>query len=62
MNITEVRKYNDLSGNEVTGMVKAVIDGTTMFVTVDPTDNYYAEIMRQVEVGELVIQEADTPE
>lgn len=59
MIISEVSKYNDLSGNAVENMVRAVIDGTTMFVAVDPADNYYAEIMRQVAAGDLTIADAD---
>jgi len=30
-----------------------------MSVPLDPANRHYAEIMRQVEAGELVIQEAD---
>jgi hypothetical protein len=39
--------------------VDATIDGITMSVPLDPANRHYAEIMRQVEAGELVIQEAD---
>ena len=41
------------------GMIKATIDGTTVFVPLDPANRHYAEIMRQVEAGELVIAEAE---
>jgi len=40
--------------------IQAVIDGITMSVPLDPANRHYAEIMRQVEAGELVIQEADS--
>ena len=39
--------------------IRATIDGQELFVPLDPSNRHYAEIMRQVEDGELVIQEAD---
>ena len=39
--------------------VRATIDGQEMFVPLDPANRHYAEILRQVEAGELVIQEAE---
>ena len=39
--------------------ISATIDGITMSVPLDEANRHYAEIMRQVEAGELVIQEAD---
>jgi len=39
--------------------IKATIDGVEMFVPLDPANRHYAEIMRQVEAGELTIQEAE---
>ena len=45
------------SGNQA---VNCTIDGITMSVPLDPANRHYAEIMRQVEAGELVIQEADS--
>ena len=39
--------------------VKATIDGTEMFVPLVPANRHYAEIMRQVEAGELTIADAD---
>ena len=56
MNITNAQYYNDLDGNQ--SGVKATIDGVEMFVPLDPANRHYAEIMRQVEAGELTIQEA----
>ena len=44
---------------EVTDGIKATIDGIEMSVPLDPANRHYAEIMRQVEAGELTIQEAD---
>jgi len=40
--------------------INCVIDGITMSVPLDPANRHYAAIMRQVEAGELVIQEADS--
>ena len=60
MNITSVTSaqyVNDRQGNQ--DMVKATIDGVEMFVPLDPANRHYAEIMRQVEAGELTIQDAE---
>jgi hypothetical protein len=40
--------------------IKATIDGTPMYVPLDPANRHYAEIMRQVEAGELTIEPADS--
>ena len=40
-------------------VIKATIDGTEMFVPLDPANRHYAEIMRQVDAGELTIADAD---
>ncbi len=39
--------------------VTATIDGIEMSVPLDPANRHYAEIMRQVEAGELTIADAD---
>ena len=58
INITSAQYMSDtLSGNNVS--IRATIDGQELFVPLDPSNRHYAEIMRQVEAGELVIQEAD---
>lgn len=59
MIISEVSKYNDQSGNVVPNMVRAVIDGEVIFVAVDLSDTKYSEIQRQVEAGNLTIQDAN---
>ena len=56
INITSAQ-YSSLYG-EVTAVL-ATIDGIEMSVPLDPANRHYAEIMRQVEAGELTIQEAD---
>lgn len=55
--ITSARYIADeLDATNVT--IKATIDGVEMSVPLDPNNRHYAEIMRQVEAGELTIQEA----
>jgi len=55
MNITSAQYKTVLENDEI----KATIDGITMSVPLDPANRHYAEIMRQVEAGELTIQDAD---
>jgi len=57
MNIISAQYYNDSDDNQ--GGIKATVDGTEMFVPLDPANRHYAEIMRQVEAGELTIADAD---
>jgi hypothetical protein len=45
--------------NATNGGIQAVIDNASMSVPLDPANRHYAEIMRQVEAGELVIQPAE---
>ena len=61
MNITSAQyTVSVITGNNCS--VEATIDGIEMSVPLDPANRHYAEIMRQVEAGELVIADADTPE
>ena len=39
--------------------IRATVDGQELFVPLDPANRHYAEILRQVEAGELVIQPAE---
>ena len=57
MNITSAQ-YNFIDGEN--SSINCVIDGTTLSVPLDPSNRHYAEIMRQVEAGELTIQDADS--
>jgi len=58
MTITNAQYIADeLSDNN--SSIRATIDGTKMFVPLDPSNRHYSEIMRQVEAGTLTIQEAD---
>ena len=42
-----------------TACINAVINGFDVSVPLDPANRHYAEIMRQVEAGELTIQPAE---
>ena len=53
--VSYVSPIGDVSSNVI---IKAVIDGVPMSVPLDSANRHYAEIMRQVEAGELVIQPA----
>ena len=58
VNITSAQYCADtITGDNVS--IKATIDGITMSVPLDPANRHYAEIMRQVEAGELTIADAD---
>jgi len=56
MNITAAQHIAD-EGINVS--IKATIDGTEMCVPLDKANRHYAEILRQVEAGTLVIQPAE---
>jgi hypothetical protein len=60
MNITAATFTADvIEGVSENTSIKATIDGQELFVPLDPSNRHYSEIMRQVEAGELVIQEAE---
>ena len=59
MNITSAQYLTDILNNQGNIKIRATIDGQEMFVPLDPANRHYVEIMRQVEAGELVIQEAE---
>lgn len=56
MNITSA-KYQIHDGEKTS--IKATIDGLPMTVPLDTANRHYVEILRQVEAGTLVIQDAD---
>ena len=58
MNITSAQYYADIISGE-NSSIKATIDGIEMSVPLDPANRHYAEILRQVEAGELTIQDAE---
>ena len=57
MNITATQYTTDMNGNNIS--IQATIDGTEMSVPLDLANRHYAEIMRQVDAGTLVIAEAE---
>ena len=57
MQITSAQYTVDFDGTNTS--IKATIDGQELFVPLVPANRYYAEIMRQVEAGELTIQDAE---
>ena len=62
MNITSAQYMNatNLSdGTTYQDNIKATIDGIEMFVPINSDNRHYAEILRQVEAGELTIADAD---
>ena len=58
MTITSAQYMSDPL-SDTNSSIRATIDGQEMFVPLDPANRHYAEILRQVEAGELTIQEAD---
>lgn len=57
MQISNAQYIADMDGNN--GTIVATIDGNEVFVPLSQGNRHYAEIMRQVEAGDLTIQEAD---
>ena len=58
MNITSAKYLTDGITNE-NSSIKATIDGQELFVPLAEGNRHYDEIMRQVEAGELTIEEAE---
>jgi hypothetical protein len=56
--ITEVKKIKSEYSGEISTL-KMVEDDIISFVPIDPANTTYAEIMRQVDAGELTIEEAE---
>ena len=56
MNITTAQ-YTQSDGNN--SSIQATIDGQEMSVPLDPANRHYAEILKQVEAGDLTIADAD---
>jgi len=57
-NITSA-KYGKGQDNKTNVCIKATIDGVVWLVPLDEDNRFYAEIKRQVDAGELTIEEAD---
>ena len=58
MNITSAQYINDNLSNRINVMIKATIDGTEMFVPLDPANRHYQAILEWVAEGNT-IAEAD---
>jgi len=56
MNISSAKYFQNFGVNV---SISIVVDGQKISVPIDPDNTTYAEIMRQVEAGELTIQDAD---
>jgi hypothetical protein len=53
-------KYNKIQGTEdIIGSVNCTFDGVRISVPIDELNTDYAEIKRQVDAGELTIEDAD---
>ena len=59
MSNMEITSAQYVARNGENTSIRATIDGQEMFVPLDPSNRHYSEIMRQVEAGDLVIQEAE---
>ena len=57
MNITSAQYKNNENGETV--CVEAVIESKTYHIPLNLENRHYAEIVRQVEAGELTIADAD---
>lgn len=57
INIKSAQYTVDMTGERLN--ITVIIDGVTLSVPLDPANRHYAEILRQVEAGTLVIQAAD---
>jgi hypothetical protein len=57
MNITSAQYNADMDGNN--SGIQVTIDGQEMSVPLDPTNRHYAEILKQVEAGDLTIADAE---
>ena len=56
--IKKVKKVKDLDGN-ITDSLFVERDDGDFYVPIDPTNSDYAEVKRQVDAGELTIEEAE---
>ena len=57
MNIVNAKYFKDSLDN-IDG-INATIDGQELSIPLDSANRHYAEIMRQVEAGELTIADAE---
>ena len=55
--VIENAKYEEHLGENCS--IEATIDGEICHIPIDPANRHYAEIMRQVDAGDLTIADAD---
>lgn len=58
MDNIEIKLAEYIYGDGVKFGIKATVNGKSLCIPLDPANRHYAEIMRQVEAGALIIQEA----
>ena len=58
MNIKDAKYVKDLVDENIR-YIDATVDGGLITIPTDPANRHYAEIMRQVDAGELTIEDAD---
>ena len=58
MEITNAKYQTNISSDKNVS-IGVTIDGIKMSVPINPDNRHYAEIMRQVEAGELTIEDAE---
>ena len=59
MIINTAKYFNKLGTNEAVSILITTANNEFMSVPLDPENTTYAEIMRQVDAGELTIEEAE---
>ena len=59
MNILENAQYVQEEETDMNISITVTIDGQLTSVPIDPANTHYAEILKQVESGDLTIAEAD---
>ena len=59
MDITAAQYIADIINSGKNVSIKATIDGTEVYVSLDPDNRHYAEIQKQVAAGTLTIEDAD---
>ena len=59
LEIKSAKYYVDLDGETNIGIIMTLKDDTVFYVPLSQDNTHYNEIMRQVDAGELTIEEAD---
>ena len=59
MNEMTITSAQYVAENGINQTIQATIDGVEMWVPIEAGNRHYAEILRQVDAGELTIADAD---